>query len=57
MSKQIILLRSVIVSAISASLSLSIFPVAQASPRADAAIHAKKHVATIYRPIGRLAGI
>ena len=51
MSKQIISLRSVAVAAISASLSLSIFSVAQASPRADAAIHAKKHVARIYHPV------
>ena len=51
MSKQIISLRSVAVAAISASLSLSIFSVAQASPRADAAIHAKKHVARIHHPV------
>jgi len=51
MSKQIISLRSVAVAAISASLSLSIFSVAQARPRADAAIHAKKHVATIHHPM------
>ena len=53
MSKQIISLRSVAVAAISASLSLSMFSVAQASPRADAAIHAKKHVARIHHPLRR----
>ncbi len=51
MSKQIISLRSIAVAAISASLSLSIFSVAQASPRADAAIHPKKHVARIHHPM------
>jgi hypothetical protein len=45
MSKQIISLRS-----IAASLSLSIFSVAQASPRADPAIHPKKHLARIHHP-------
>jgi hypothetical protein len=53
MSKQITLLRSVAVAAISASLSLSMFSVAQASPRAAAAIHAKKHVARMHHPLRR----
>ena len=51
MSKQIISLRSLAVAAISASLSLSVFSVAQASPRADVAIHAKKHVARMHHPV------
>jgi hypothetical protein len=51
MSKQIISLRSVAVAAISASLSLSVLSVAQASPRADTAMYPKKHVARIHHPI------
>jgi len=51
MSKQIISLRSLAVAAISASLSLPVFSVAQASPRADATMHAKKHVARMHHPV------
>jgi len=51
MSKQIILLRSIAVAAISASLSLSVLSVAQAGQRADAAIQPKKHVARIHHPM------
>jgi hypothetical protein len=41
MSKQITLLRSVVVAAIYASLSLPILSVAQANPRADTTMHQK----------------
>ena len=51
MSKQIISLRSLAVAAISASLSLPVFSVAQASPRADATMHAKKHMARMHHPV------
>ena len=53
MSKPIISLRSVAVAALSAALSVSVLSVAQASPRADAAIHAKKHVARTHHPVRR----
>ena len=55
MSKQITLLRSVAVAAISASLSLAGISVAQANPRAHTTMNPKKHVARVHRPIS--AGI
>ena len=53
MSKQIISLRSITISAISASLCLSVLSVAQASQRAETAMHQKKHVARIHHPLRR----
>jgi hypothetical protein len=53
MSKQITLLRSVAVAAISASLSLAGISVAQANPRAHTTMNPKKHVARVHRPIQR----
>jgi len=53
MSKQIISLRSVAVAGMSALLSLSVLSVAQAGPRAETAMHPKKHVARIHHPLRR----
>ena len=53
MSKQITLLRSVAVAAISASLSPAGISVAQANPRAHTTMNPKKRVARVHHPIQR----